>query len=185
MTSRQTIDRECSIGWLVRPLLVGVVVSQRVCPEDEGGTIDSTRPPRRANPSRHLSYETQDLTSMCDGFLYVGETLLVHPEHLLVGAIDTFSSCETLDFWEVGDGAHADKMEHDKIGLHHGAHRVGLQIPLRQVEPTPQKRLHLLETHPSRCSSQRPVSRPRRYHAVGEAAEQLAILAYQGLQRVK
>ena len=79
----------------------GLVVSERVSPEDQPCPIDSTSPPRRANASWHLTNEAKNLASVSDGLLHIRQALLVHPQHLLIRAVHTLPSGEALNLWEI------------------------------------------------------------------------------------
>lgn len=163
MIGRKAVDGEGRVGWLECTLLVRaqrLFLDQCVGPDDEGGTVNGTGPPWRTNASWHFPDKTEHLTRVGDGLLYIGQALLVHPEYLLVRAVDTFSSSETLNLWKVGDGIHADEVEHDQVGLHHWTDGVGLHVTLRKVEPTSQQRLHFFQANPSRSCSQCPIARP-------------------------
>lgn len=66
---------------------------EAVGPQDEGDTVDGTGPPWRTNSSRHVADQSEDLATVEDRFLDVGDASLMHPDKLLVGAVEVLSSC--------------------------------------------------------------------------------------------
>ena len=66
---------------------------ETIGPQDESDAIDGTSPPWRTDPSRHVADQSEDLATVKDCFLDVGDAPLVHPDKLLVGSVEVLSSC--------------------------------------------------------------------------------------------
>lgn len=173
-----------AVGEHARCWREGSSVGEAVSPKDESDTVHGGGPPWWTDAARHGTDVAEDLTAMEDGFFNVVDATFVDPNELLVGAVDFFAAGELLDLGEVGDGVEADEVKHDQVDLHHGAHCVVLHIPVRETVPALQHSLDFFEADAGGGSCDRTATRARG-DIVGETAEELAVLADEGLEGVE
>jgi len=135
---------------------VNVVVDKTVSPENETDTVNGTCPPTRTDAARHEADVTDNLTTVEDGFLNIGNGTLVAPCEVLVRVlrIHFLTSGEFLNLRKVGNCVERDKVEDDQGCLHKRAERIGLHVAIGEGEPALEESLYFFQAKAGGGSSE-------------------------------